>query len=196
VAIWRGGAKWGPFALNAFRNPEDGDILHFASATVTNESEWRRAFATETLQLRSNGDVNGDGDAFDPIYAGSGGASDEVLVALCELDAALKENALRASILFERIAEFRLARMNGRPWTSILVSEDEPSTVKLISTIHRRHAEASGQLRRSLTVALRAEGQSIPFIAHLFGVTHQRISNLLRSAAKASEGESEVRVAP
>ena len=49
--------------------------------------------------------------------------------------------------------------------------------------------------RSSLVVALRAEGQSIPSIAHLFGVTHQRVSNLLRrvsqgnaAAAAASNG--------
>ena len=31
---------------------------------------------------------------------------------------------------------------------------------------------------------VRAEGQSIPSIAHLFGVTHQRVSNLLRRVAQ------------
>jgi hypothetical protein len=110
-------------------------------------------------------------------------AADEVLVALCELDAVLEENARRESILVERIAELRLARMHGRPWTSILVSEDEPSTVQLLSAMHRFHGDASGYFRRSLAVSLRAEGQSIPSIAQLFGVSHQRISNLLRRAA-------------
>jgi hypothetical protein len=56
--------------------------------------------------------------------------------------------------------------------------------VQLVSTILRRQSEASGYLRRSLVVALRAEGQSIPSIAHLFGVTHQRVSNLLRRVAQ------------
>ena len=56
--------------------------------------------------------------------------------------------------------------------------------MQLVSTILRRQSEASGYLRRSLVVALRAEGQSIPSIAHLFGVTHQRVSNLLRRVAQ------------
>jgi hypothetical protein len=114
----------------------------------------------------------------------SGSGSDEVLDALNELDGVLKENAERERVLFQRIAEVRLARENGQEWKTILAGEDEPSTVQLVSTILRRQSEASGYLRRSLVVALRAEGQSIPSIAHLFGVTHQRVSNLLRRVAQ------------
>jgi hypothetical protein len=112
------------------------------------------------------------------------GTEDEVLDALGELDVVLRENAERERVLFQRIAEVRLARENGREWKSILADEEEPSTVQLVSTILRRQSEASGYLRRSLVVALRAEGQSIPSIATLFGVTHQRVSNLLRRVAQ------------
>jgi len=114
----------------------------------------------------------------------SGTGADEVLNALGELESVLKENAERERVLLQRIAEVRLARENGQEWKAILAGEDEPSTVQLVSTILRRQSEASGYLRRSLVVALRAEGQSIPSIAHLFGVTHQRVSNLLRRVAK------------
>jgi len=122
--------------------------------------------------------------------------SDEVLNALEELESVLRENAERERLLAKRIAEVRLARENGREWKAILGDEDDPGTVQLVSTILRRQSEASGYLRRSLVVALRAEGQSIPSIAHLFGVTHQRVSNLLRrvaqgnAAAAASNEES------
>jgi len=115
---------------------------------------------------------------------------DEVLRALDELDAVLRENAERERILFQRIAEVRLARENGQEWKAILANEDEPSTVQLVSTILRRQSEASGYLRRSLVVALRSEGQSIPSIAHLFGVTHQRVSNLLRRVAQGGTNSS------
>jgi hypothetical protein len=40
-------------------------------------------------------------------------------------------------------------------------------------------------------VALRAEGQSIPSIAHLFGVTHQRVSNLLRRVAQGNNAAAD-----
>jgi predicted transcriptional regulator len=45
--------------------------------------------------------------------------------------------------------------------------------------------EASGHTRRALAQAMRSEGTSIPTIARLFGVTHQRISNILNHPAAA-----------
>jgi hypothetical protein len=144
--------------------------------------------ATDIRELRHNGIGNGHSVSPDRTMSvqpeSSGHRSDEVLDALDELDAVLKENAERERVLFQRIAEVRLARENGQEWKTILAGEDEPSTVQLVSTILRRQSEASGYLRRSLVVALRAEGQSIPSIAHLFGVTHQRVSNLLRRVAQ------------
>jgi hypothetical protein len=116
----------------------------------------------------------------------TGGGSDEVLNALNELEVALRENAESERLLFARIAEVRLARENGKDWKAILAAEDTPGTVQLVSSVLRRQSEASGYLRRSLVVALRAEGQSIPSIANLFGVTHQRVSNLLRRVAQSS----------
>jgi hypothetical protein len=100
------------------------------------------------------------------------------------LEAALRENADNERALMQRIGQVRLARESGQDWKAILADEDDPGTVQLVSTILRRQSEASGYLRRSLVVALRAEGQSIPSIAHLFGVTHQRVSNLLRRVAQ------------
>jgi hypothetical protein len=134
-------------------------------------------------------DLHGDtkprgirGTMSDPNVTANG--DDEVLKALGELEDVLRENAEQERLLLKRIAEVRLARENGKEWKTILVDEDEPGTVQLVSSILRRQSEASGYLRRSLVVALRTEGQSIPSIAHLFGVTHQRVSNLLRRVAQ------------
>jgi hypothetical protein len=132
----------------------------------------------EFHNVESRGESNGT------MHEHTETGSDEVLDALGELEVVLRENAENERLLFKRIAEVRLARENGAEWKSILVDEDEPGTVQLVSTILRRQSEASGYLRRSLVVALRAEGQSIPSIAHLFGVTHQRVSNLLRRVAQ------------
>ncbi len=121
-------------------------------------------------------------------HEGNAKADDDVLQALKELEEVLRENAENERLLLARIAEVRLAREKGSDWKSILMDEDEPGTVQLVSTILRRQSEASGYLRRSLVVALRGEGQSIPSIAHLFGVTHQRVSNLLRRVAQTGSG--------
>jgi hypothetical protein len=148
--------------------------------------------ATDSRELRHNGNsvMRADPPVLVPSGQSDATGSDEVLDALGELDAVLKENAERERVLFQRIAEVRLARENGQEWKSILAGEEEPSTVQLVSTILRRQSEASGYLRRSLVVALRAEGQSIPSIAHLFGVTHQRVSNLLRRVAQGGNAPS------
>jgi hypothetical protein len=146
--------------------------------------------ATDVRELNHNGNSVRGADASLSVRSDNGNSPDEVLKALGELDAVLKENAERERVLFQRSAEVRLARENGQEWKAILSSEDEPSTVQLVSTILRRQSEASGYLRRSLVVALRAEGQSIPSIAHLFGVTHQRVSNLLRRVAQGGNSPS------
>jgi hypothetical protein len=153
--------------------------------------------ATEATELRREATRRRGAENAMPDHKDDRGGtgSDEVLHALDELESVLRENAESERLLSKRIADVRLARQNGREWKAILGDEDEPGTVQLVSTILRRQSEASGYLRRSLVVALRAEGQSIPSIAHLFGVTHQRVSNLLRrvsqgnaAAAAASNG--------
>jgi hypothetical protein len=141
--------------------------------------------ATDVTELQQQAAQRGGAESPMPDHKdGSGASSDEVLVALDELESVLRQNAESERLLSQRIAEVRLARQNGREWKAILGDEEEPGTVQLVSTILRRQSEASGYLRRSLVVALRAEGQSIPSIAHLFGVTHQRVSNLLRRVAQ------------
>ncbi len=144
--------------------------------------------ATDATELRQDETQRRGAENSMPEQIDDRGGSDEVLLALDELESVLRENAESERLLSKRIAEVRLARQNGREWKAILGDEDEPGTVQLVSTILRRQSEASGYLRRSLVVALRAEGQSIPSIAHLFGVTHQRVSNLLRRVAQGNSG--------
>ena len=144
--------------------------------------------ATEATELRREATQRRGAENAMPDHKDDRGGtgSDEVLHALDELESVLRENAESERLLSKRIADVRLARQNGREWKAILGDEDEPGTVQLVSTILRRQSEASGYLRRSLVVALRAEGQSIPSIAHLFGVTHQRVSNLLRRVSQGN----------
>src|SRR5580698_6690178 len=148
--------------------------------------------ATDVRDLHQGGELQKGEKRFMPDQSDDRNTSrsdDEVLKALDELEAALRENAENERLLAKRIADVRQARENGQEWKAILGDEDEPGTVQLVSAILRRQSEASGYLRRSLVVALRAEGPSIP---HLFGVTHQRVSNLLRRVAQGNlaNGES------
>jgi hypothetical protein len=107
-------------------------------------------------------------------------SDDEVIASLHALGKALEENANEERLLAERIKQMVSEREHGGAWADILKHEDYPGTVHLVSSTLARLSTASGHVRRSLVVALRAEGVTIPVIARLFGVTHQRVSNLLR----------------
>ncbi|HLG67588.1 MAG TPA: hypothetical protein VKV36_06945 [Acidimicrobiales bacterium] len=103
-----------------------------------------------------------------------------MLVALRELAAAIEENARDEQLLARRIEELQAARARGSSWLEVLRAEPEPGTLQLVSRVHGRISERSGVLRRTVVAVLREEGASIPSIAQLFGVTHQRVSNLIR----------------
>lgn len=113
----------------------------------------------------------------------SGPSGDATLRALDALSAALAEMSKDERLLEERLRDLHRQRSAGRPWHEILGDEDPPGTMQLVSRILACLAKASGTLRKELVDALRREGVSIPAIARLFGVTHQRVSNLLRRPA-------------
>ncbi len=106
---------------------------------------------------------------------------DPVLTALNELTATLEANASDQRMLARRVQSAVKARGTGKSWTDILEGESDPSTIRLVTDILGRTSRVSGQLRRALAVSLREDGLTIPAIANMFGVTHQRISSLLRS---------------
>ena len=114
-------------------------------------------------------------------------AGDATLRALDALSAALSEMSKDERLLEERLRQLHRERSQGRSWHDILGSEDPPGTMQLVSRILACLAKASGTLRKELVDALRREGVSIPAIARLFGVTHQRVSNLLRRPADPND---------
>lgn len=106
--------------------------------------------------------------------------SDSTLSALDALASALSEMSKDQQLLEGRLRELRRQRSEGRLWREILSEEDPPGTMQVVSRMLACLAKASGTLRKELVDNLRKEGVSIPAIARLFGVTHQRVSNLLR----------------
>ncbi|HTX63112.1 MAG TPA: hypothetical protein VMD28_05710 [Acidimicrobiales bacterium] len=105
---------------------------------------------------------------------------DATLRALEALSDALSEVANDRELLERRLRELHRQRAEGRAWRDILAEEDAPGTMQIVSRMLACLAKASGTLRKELVDTLRREGVSIPSIAKLFGVTHQRVSNLLR----------------
>jgi hypothetical protein len=128
--------------------------------------------------------TNGDGGSNGHIPADSPSTrSADPMAALEALAVALEENAAEERLLAQRVRELAQSRRENPSWHAVLAVEDDPSTVQLMSRVLGRLSLASGTVRRSLVLALRDEGVSIPAIARLFGVTHQRVSNLLRGSA-------------
>jgi hypothetical protein len=107
-------------------------------------------------------------------------SGDGELAALDDLVTAVEQNARDERMLARRIGQLRNGRAEGRSWHDVLDREKRPGALELSAKALGRLTESSGRLRRALARGLRAEGASIPAIAALFGVSHQRVSALLR----------------
>lgn len=71
-------------------------------------------------------------------------------------------------------------RENGVTWTSVFSVGSTEAVMRTLSGLLANVSKASGTFRSALTAELRQEGMSIPAIARLYGVTHQRVSNILQ----------------
>ena len=143
--------------------------------------EWREAGVEADVEgsgpaQRHGFGGNGDG-------AGSSGTPDATLHAIDALSDALAEMSHAHRLLEKRLHDLHRQRSEGRAWRDILADEEPPGTMQLVSRMLACLAKASGTLRKELVDTLRREGVSIPAIARLFGVTHQRVSNLLRRSS-------------
>jgi hypothetical protein len=96
---------------------------------------------------------------------------------------AVAQSKLRLSLIEARAGEIRHLRDVGLNHAEISAREDRPLVVELLSeTIALLHA-ASGPFRREEARALHAEGVTMERIASMFGVTRQRVSELLHTRA-------------
>ena len=119
-------------------------------------------------------------DERDGTGRGAADGGDRTLAALDAMVEALEELAEDHRRLVDKIEGLRTARRKGLAWQDILTEEEAPGSMQVVSRMLACLSKASGTLRKELVEELREEGASIPAIARLFGVTHQRVSNLLR----------------
>jgi hypothetical protein len=108
---------------------------------------------------------------------------DELLAALDELVAALHQNNARNAEAIARAEEIKRERAAGRAWSEI-VSGERPLIVELLTRNLEALTTYGSRLRRLEARALHDEGLSMERIGALFGVTRQRISELLRQPQK------------
>lgn len=144
-----------------------------------------RGAAQENGLREAGGEGNGTAHRNGLGSNGHGAATtqDATLSALDALSHALTEMSSDQRLLERRLRDLHRQRSEGRAWRDILADEEPPGTMQVVSRMLACLAKASGTLRKELVDTLRREGVSIPAIAKLFGVTHQRVSNLLRRPA-------------
>jgi len=108
------------------------------------------------------------------------GHGDPTVEALDRLLGVLAQLAEDEARLTKKLEDLRQARLEGHQWYDILSKEGAPGSMQTVSHMLGCLAQASGSLRKELVEDMRREGVSIPAIARVFEVTHQRVSNLLR----------------
>lgn len=111
----------------------------------------------------------------------TGSATDHAMTsALDDLAAAAEETARDQQRLARRARAMIRQRRRGRAWSTILDSESQPGAVDLLASSARRLALVGARFRAALGRVLAEEGLSTRRIARYFGVTHQRVSALLK----------------
>lgn len=108
--------------------------------------------------------------------------ADQVMVALDALLEALDENIELAKRCRRRARHLRKERRNGRAYRDIVPAGDEPPIVHMMRENLARLGAAASQLQHAEAQALYAEGMTMEQIGQLFGVTHQRVSAMLKRA--------------
>src|SRR5438270_9785326 len=101
--------------------------------------------------------------------------------ALAALVSAIRETVDDLEWLAERAEVLEAEVRGGSPLTEAMAAEPRPLIItKLVEITDRLH-DAGGRVRRTEATQLRAEGRTHEQIAELFGVTRQRVAQLLES---------------
>jgi hypothetical protein len=120
--------------------------------------------------------------------------ADDVLAALENLEAVLRETTERNRTAIRRADEIRRLRERGHRYSEIVPIEERPLIVELLTHSLNDLSDASSRFRRVEARALYSEGLTMAEIADLFGVTRQRVAVLLGrdklDGAQATDGQA------
>ena len=105
------------------------------------------------------------------------------LQALADLEDALGRNVALADRMRERIAYLRRECASGRPLPEVVMAEEPPLVVQLLTESANILHTYGTRVRRTEARALHREGVTMDVIARLFGVSRQRVSALLRDGS-------------
>lgn len=103
--------------------------------------------------------------------------------ALEEVAAAADDVADDQRRVARRARTMQRQRDRGWSWAKIVDREAEPGLLGLLRSSARRLGESTARLAQTLARGLTEEGESRRQVARRVGVTHQRISAILRRPA-------------
>ena len=104
---------------------------------------------------------------------------DEVIEAIDQLITELKQNVERLHLALSRASVIKELRRAGSSFSEIAETAQGPLLVDLLTINLLVLQRAGHKLRRAEARALRDEGKSVEQIARIFGVSRQRISQIL-----------------
>ena len=107
---------------------------------------------------------------------------DSALDALDALIETLSADRHRIDQILEKARYTHTLRTAGLEWSQVVEREPHPLIVELLTEIIETLHVASSRFRRQQAQVLRAEGMPMERIAEQFGVTRQRVSQLLKAA--------------
>jgi hypothetical protein len=110
---------------------------------------------------------------------------DDLMAALEALIKALEDNIDLAQRSKRRARYIIQQRRHGRSYREIVPGRDEPLIVEMMRESVGRMSAAASRLQHSEAKALYDEGMTMEQIGRLFGVTHQRVSAMLKRARDA-----------
>jgi predicted XRE-type DNA-binding protein len=105
---------------------------------------------------------------------------DPFLAALDDLLAVLADLGDDARFITRRAQQIRRLRQRGAPYSEIVTAAERPLIVERLRRQVAALMETAGRVQRSEARALHDEGMSMERIGSLFGLTRQRVSDLVR----------------
>lgn len=113
------------------------------------------------------------------------GDEDAVLSAIDRLIDAFREVQRAQEVVIKRADHIRQQRAAQQPYKDIVLGEQRPLIVELASESVQHLIDAGARLRRLESQVLYREGLTMEQIGALFGVSRQRIAELLQNDSVA-----------
>lgn len=108
------------------------------------------------------------------------GDTDKVAVAFDAMAQVAEEVSQESQKLAEESRSVSAQRADGATVTSVMASGQPRTVLKLAESLAKRLVSAASVVRQALVRDLASEGKKVSAIARIFGVSHQRISVLLK----------------